>query len=92
MKQIIHGKMYNTATAKFVCECDFRSDGQWCCSKGLYKTLKGAYFFAIQGNASNIWAPDNHIEVSSEKEAKVFCEEHGSPDDYISEWGEPEDA
>lgn len=92
MKRILNGKTYNTETAKFICEERCYSNGNWSLSRDLYKTNKGVYFFAVQFNRNDIWAGKDRIELSTEKEAKMFCEEHGNPDEYIAEWGEPDEA
>ncbi|MEG0110495.1 MAG: hypothetical protein RR675_05200 [Oscillospiraceae bacterium] len=93
MKRIINGKTYNTETAKLVCEHSTRDEnGNWRATINLYKTKNGAFFLGTVGNGRDIWAPDDGIEILTEADAKIFCEEHGSADEYIAEWGEPAEA
>lgn len=103
MKQIINGKMYNTETAEFIggYENDYyRNDFNWCYQE-LYRTKKGAFFIAGEGNANTIfsrrcgdnsWCGGEGIIPISEDEAREFAEKHLSIDTYVKTFGEPDEA
>jgi hypothetical protein len=59
MKKVIEGKVYNTDTATRVCSvrCDTESvsDFDWH-ETALYRSPKGTYFIAGEGNARSMWA------------------------------------
>lgn len=103
MKKIINGKMYNTDTADLLCRYQGGGtvrDFDWY-MESLYRTKRGAYFMYGEGNArspysqvcgQNEWCGGDGWEVFTEAQAKEFIELHGSTEEYISAFGEPEEA
>ena len=59
MRRIIEGKAYDTETATMICDLSptgySRSDFKWE-DTSLYRSPKGQFFIAGQGNASSRWA------------------------------------
>lgn len=96
MTQVIDGKRYNTATATLLASNCYWDGHNW--ERGgtntwLFKTKKGAYFFAHR----TMWQGSvDHIEPTSEAEARDFFEaqdRHGTQEvDYAEAFGEPEEA
>jgi len=87
MKKVINGKVYNTETAEEVGSwsngCNGGDFDQ--CSESLYKSKAGQYFLAGSGGArskyskscdQNSTCGSNGMELLSEDEALVWCEEH----------------
>lgn len=102
MKKVINGKLYNTESAK---KLGYWSNGLGYddfafCEETLYKTKSGQYFLhgAGGGNSKygewhgNSGGPGEVIRPYTEADAKEWCEEHLDADEYISIWGEPEEA
>jgi hypothetical protein len=102
MRRVIDGKTYDTDTATVICDVsakgfhagDFRYDDSY-----LYKTPKGAFFVAGEGGPLSQWAqPEGNngrrggsgLRLVDIDDAKAICERHGSHDDYIKAFGEPE--
>lgn len=103
MKKIINGKIYNTETAKEISTWDngCNTNDFNHCWEGLYKTSKGQYFTYGYGGpkskysqscGTNWWSGGEDIEPLSVKSAKEWLEEYGTADEYIAEFGEPEEA
>ena len=102
MKKVISGKLYNTVTAK---RLGYWSSGHqrgdfFYSEETLYKTKSGAYFLHGTGGANsqygkwigNSGGPGEEIRPYTEREAREWCEENLSADEYISIWGDPEEA
>jgi hypothetical protein len=86
MKKVIDGKVYNTETAQLIHEWwDHygQSDFHYC-YEALYRTKKGAYFLAGEGNGLSKyakrfidgWGPGSGINPISEQEALEWMETH----------------
>lgn len=57
LRKIVGGKRYDTETAHIICKLsctEYGSDFGWH-STGLYRTPKGAWFLAGEGNGSSMW-------------------------------------
>ncbi len=104
MKRIVNGRVYNTETAEVICDCspsgfyggDFRVE-----STTLYKSPKGTFFIAGKGGPLSRWAePEGQsgmrsgegLRVLDEAEARELCERHGSEEDWLAAFGEPEEG
>lgn len=101
MKKIINGKMYNTETAKLIGEWGNgynRIDFHWT-EEDLYKKKNGEYFLHGAGGAmskyqepcGNGWSGSDKIIKMTPDEARKWAEEHLTADQYIEEFGEPEE-
>ena len=101
MKKIINGKMYNTETAK---EVSYWSKGAYMnftyIGETLYRKRTGEYFLYGESGAAekyaekvgcNNWSEGKVIIPFTEDQAKEWLEEHGSAEEYIEEFGEPEE-
>ncbi len=104
MKRIIEGRVYNTETASFVCDCSpagfHRGNFEWE-DTGLYRSPRGTFFLAGEGGPLSRWAePEGHsgkrsgsgIRVLEEIEARELCERHGTEEDWLAAFGEPEEG
>ena len=91
MKQVINGKVYNTAISTFVC-CTSNSLGRSDFgheSSALYVTQKGAFFVAGRGgpmsrfkrDTGDGWTDGDGIIVLTKAEALAECEKHGDSND-----------
>ena len=100
MKKIIDGKIYNTETAERICGYQYGTPGDFTyCSEDLYKTRKGAYFVAGEGGAltrysrstgDNSTTGGEGLRVLPEDEARKWCEQYGTADDYVRTFGAEE--
>ena len=101
MKKIIDGKMYNTDTAKAI---SIWNDGQYggfnYIEETLFKKRTGEYFlYGFSGALgkyreqvdTNSWSGGSKIIPYTETEAKRWLEKYGTADEYIAEFGEPEE-
>lgn len=102
MKKIIDGKLYNTDTAAEICSSRYsnRRDFSYCWET-LCVTGKGAYFLYGEGGPNskysvttglNEWSGGEDITLLTAEEARIWTEEHGTPEEYIEFFGEPEEA
>ena len=101
MKKIANGRLYNTETAAFIDEFSFSLPGDFNYVREiLYRKKTGEFFLYAAGGANSryarkigqhTWAPDETILPLSDEEAMGWMEEHGSADDYIALFGEPEE-
>lgn len=101
MKKIINGKLYNTETAKCVGSDRYsypRDFHYWC--ETLYRKKGGDYFLHGEGGPaskyaekvdSNGWSGGESIIPMNIDEAKKWAEVHLDVDEYIEEFGEPEE-
>ena len=103
MKKIINGKMYNTETAEVVVAYDnglsYRDFG-WC-EMTLYRKKTGEYFcvgeggpmsqFARVSDDGNNRSSGVSVKPLTADEARKWAERYGSADEYIAEFGEPEE-
>ena len=91
MKKVIDGKLYNTRTAKYICDTGNtirESDFEWERS-ALYITKKGRFFISGEGGALSRFATKsgNHRTTGSglfpltQGEALQLCRKHGEPED-----------
>lgn len=104
MRKVIDGKTYNTETAAEVCDIsptgvysgDFRYE-----DTRLYKSPKGTFFIAGEGGPMSRWAqPEGQngrrggsgLYVIDTDEARSLCERHGSVDEFVAAFGEPEEG
>lgn len=98
MKKIIHGKMYNTETARLVGTYSYgypRNFEHY--SEELYVKITGEYFLAGEGGCLSKYAVStgqNEVSGSekiiplTEDEAKEWAEEYLPADEYEQEFGE----
>ena len=100
MKQIIHGKLYDTENAEMFCEYSFSnpSDFQYV-YEALYKSPNGQFFIEFSGgpmskysvrSGSNETSGSSGIRLVTEEDARIFIEQNGTSDSYIEAFGEPE--
>jgi hypothetical protein len=103
MKQVIEGKVYNTATAECVASAESsgsrRDFSYW--EESLYRTKKGAWFTAgsggpqtkfSRGAGSGSWTGGDGMEVLTESEALAWCERNGIDADIITSHFKIEEA
>ena len=102
MKQIINGKMYNTATATPIGRYEYGGgprNFRWF-SETLYRKKTGEFFLAGEGGPRTRYAVDcgNNCVSGGEdiiplniEEAKEWAESFLSTDEYILAFGEPEE-
>ena len=102
MRKIIDGKMYNTETATKVAEWSndcFVSDFSYF-SETLYRKRTGEYFVYGEGGpmspwaepcGSNGWKSASDILPVSKSHARKWMEKHAEIEEYIAEFGEPEE-
>lgn len=86
MKKIINGKVYDTNTAKEICQkepIEYQNDLQYSCMT-LYRKKTGEFFLHIFSNKSG-----NQIEPISFNDAKSFVEEYGTSEQYEELFGTP---
>ena len=84
MKKIINSRLYDTDTAKKLGSYDnghFVTDSNYHCEE-LFQKTTGEYFIVYD---------DTSISPTTEKEAKEWCEEHLTGEEYISIFGEVEE-
>ncbi len=98
MKKIIDGKLYDTDTAKELCDLSpigfSSSDFRWEDTR-LYVTKKGAFFIAGEGNAMTRWAKTvgdtrsggEGLQLIDEAEARDLIERHGSIELFTEVFG-----
>ena len=89
ISRIISGRIYDTATAKWVMHvpCHEYGDSFRWENTDLYRSPLGTWFLAGEGNASSRWGrkeadgsyPDRGIQLLTEEEAKAILEEHNGP-------------
>ena len=101
MKKIINGKLFNTETAKCIGCYQYSYPGDFhYCREALYRKRSGEYFLHGEGGpnsiyqkdlGSNQWSGGESISPMSADEAKEWAEENLDADDYIAEFGEPEE-
>lgn len=102
MKQIINGKLYNTATATAVAEWNNGQCGGYAEEEEtLYRTSKGAYFVCGWGGPmssyrrrveSNSWAGGAAIRVLDGEALRAWLEEKADADTYLAIVGAVEEA
>lgn len=94
MRQVINGRVFDTATATEICSKHYRggrSDFQWH-ETTLYKSPRGAFFLAGRGGPMSRWAravdgggrsSGDGIQLLTEAEARAFMEAAGcEPEDF----------
>lgn len=104
MRKVIDGKAYDTSTADLICDISrpgFNStDFEWD-HTGLYRTKKGAFFIAGEGNALSRWfvsvgkdgrGGGEGLTLVDEQEARGWVEQFGTPEDFVKCFGEPEEG
>lgn len=94
MRKVIQGKVYDTETAKLMCgvTCDvYGSDFAWH-DTNLYRSPKGQWFLAGEGNGFSMWGrdgvggggiPGEGIRLLSDDEARDVLE--GEDMDHLIE-------
>ena len=100
MKKIINGKMYNTETAKLLCEaCGRRGSASWW-KEQLYRKKTGEYFLFGEGGPGSRWAVPLDINSwnegedvipMTEEEARAWAEKNADVEEYCEIFGEPEE-
>jgi len=104
MKRVIDGKLYNTDTAKRLCSGGSRgfssSDFNYF-EEILYKTKNGAFFLAGSGGPMTKYAVStgqngsmggSKIIPLSQDDAREWCDQHMSADDYFSHFPTTQEA
>ncbi len=96
MRKIIKGKVFDTTTAEYMCglTCTaFGGDFEWH-DTDLYRTAKGQWFMAGEGNGASMWGreglgggriPGKGIRLLSDDEALRVLESEDM-DDLIEEF------
>ena len=84
MRKIINGKMYNTKTATLICNREKREGCNWYIGQ-VYKKNTGEYFL-YEYDPCMEW-----ITPLSKEDAKQWIEIRGTVEEYIAEFGEPEE-
>lgn len=102
MKKIIAGSLYNTETAHRIGTWDngFLPNDFNYAEESLYRTKAGKYFLYGEGGANSqygVWhgnsgSSGEEIRPFSPQEAREWAEERLSADDYVAEFGEPDEA
>jgi hypothetical protein len=103
MKKVINGALYNTETARLI--GTYSNGGTWRdfshFEENLYRTKAGKYFLHGEGGpmtkyaksvGNNEWSGGEHIEPLTPAAAREWAEEHLTAEEYIKEFGEPEEA
>jgi len=103
MKKVINGALYNTETARLI--GTYSNGGSWRdfshFEESLYRTKAGKYFLHGEGGpmtkyaksvGNNEWSGGEHIEPLTPAAAREWAEEHLTAEEYIAEFGEPEEA
>lgn len=102
MKRIIKNKVYDTDTAKELCNYEpnpYRSDFHWYCET-LYQKKTGEFFIFGVGNVAskyskscgqNEWCGSEKIVPLTYDEAREWAEQTQDGDTYIEIFGEPEE-
>ena len=97
MKQIIHGKLYDTDTAKHIASASYgypRDFAHWV--EDLYRKRTGEYFLYGEGGPSskyrktveqNTWSGGSRIVPLTLDEAHEWGEKYMDADDYMDEFG-----
>ena len=101
MKKVVQGKQLNTETAKLIGEHSHLLPGDLdYFSESLYRTKSGSYFVYGEGgprsqyarqSGQNNWSGGYAFELLSREQAAKWAEEHLSGDEYIAEFGEPDE-
>lgn len=100
MKKIIHGKLYNLATAKEIAYVTNDDYGLAYWAETLYQKRTGEFFLYGEGGpmscyaravGQNQWTGGEEIIPLTEAEAKEWAERHLDADDYIDIFGEVEE-
>lgn len=106
MKQVINHVTYNTDTATEVArEQDGIATEAYYTETRLYYSDRTGWFFYHEGGAlsccgerveepsgGHYYAPGYYINPIEEEEARDFCAEYGDYNDYVTYFGEPEEA
>lgn len=93
MRKIVNGKIYDTTTAKYMCSvsCNlYGSDFAWH-DTSLYRSPKGQWFLAGEGNAYSMWGregaggclPGDGVRLLSDDQARDILEAEDM--DYLIE-------
>lgn len=97
MKQIIHGRLYDTDTAKHIANASYRYPGDfshW--DEDLYRKRTGEYFIWGEGGPAskygvsveqNTWSGGSKIVPLTLEEAREWGEKYMDADDYMDEFG-----
>ena len=101
MKKIINGKTYNTETAKAVSVwCNGEYGNMSYVEETLYKKKTGEYFLYGMSGATGKYAESigcnsknggSKFISYTEDQAKEWLEKYGTAEEYIEEFGEPEE-
>ena len=88
MRRIVNGKVYDTETADWIANYEYRHRGDfhWY-AEDLYRTKKGTFFLAGEGGGLSkyqvevgcrSWCGGSKIIVLTEEEAREWVEKYGS--------------
>jgi hypothetical protein len=101
MKKVVQGKQLNTETAKLIGEHSHLLPGDLdYFSESLYRTKSGNYFIYGEGgprsqyarqSGQNNWSGGYAFELLSREQAARWAEEHLTADEYVAEFGEPDE-
>ena len=100
MKKIINNKVYDTENAECICNYSFGNPNnfRYIC-EDIYKSSNGQFFIQYSGGAMSKYSikhspnnvsGSNGIRLVTDDEAKDFIEDHGTCEDYVKAFGEPE--
>lgn len=92
--------MYDTEKSELICEYEFGGPGDfYYVSESLYKSSKDQFFIEYEGGASSVYSVNcgpntttgsDGIRLLDDQQAREFIESHGTAEDYINVFGEPE--
>lgn len=102
MRKVVNGRVYDTDTAKLVCEWDNGEmpSGLGYVYHGLHRKKTGEFFLHVCGGAATNWAKPTetggtrraeHVVLATYDEARALVEAHGTADEYEAVFGLCED-
>ena len=94
MKKIIDGKVYNTDTAKEICQKIIRANmgsNLATAFDTLYQKRTGEFFLSHQTTGQSLWDSRDYITPISKAKAKDFAVQNMDADDYMAVFGNIEE-
>lgn len=100
MRKIIGGKLYDTETAKFICNNDITDhEESYHMFEYLFKKKTGEYFlframigdYCDQAISCFNWVQEHMFRPLSVDEAKAWIVKYATADEYEQEFGLPEE-
>ena len=103
MRKVIKGRLYDTETARLVCDWSneyYANDLRWC-AETLYRKRTGEYFVHGEGSAlskyargcgGNATCGGEAITPLTYEQAREWAEAHMETEDYEAEFGTPDEG